>query len=57
VLLQGLVGLPTPCYHHHALIRDPEGDKLSKSFLSESLADLRARGVSAGEVRHRLGFA
>jgi len=56
VLLQDLLRLPTPRYRHHPLIRDPDGDKLSKSLLSESLAELRARGVSAAEVRRRLGF-
>jgi glutamyl-Q tRNA(Asp) synthetase len=56
VLLQDRLGLPTPRYHHHALIRDAEGDKLSKSLLSESLADLRARGVRPDEIRRRLGF-
>ncbi|HEX8664902.1 MAG TPA: tRNA glutamyl-Q(34) synthetase GluQRS [Beijerinckiaceae bacterium] len=56
VLLQHLLGLPTPRYHHHPLIRDEAGDKLSKSLLSESLADLRARGVTAAELRRGLGF-
>jgi glutamyl-Q tRNA(Asp) synthetase len=56
VLLQALLALSAPAYHHHALIRDPEGDKLSKSLLSEWLAELRMRGVSAKEVRTRLGF-
>jgi glutamyl-Q tRNA(Asp) synthetase len=56
VLLQDLLRLPTPRYRHHPLIRDSEGDKLSKSLLSESLAELRGRGVSAAEVRRRLGF-
>jgi glutamyl-Q tRNA(Asp) synthetase len=56
VLLQDLLRLPTPRYRHHPLIRDSEGDKLSKSLLSGSLAELRARGVSAAEVRRRLGF-
>lgn len=56
VLLQELLGLPTPLYHHHGLVRDPEGDKLSKSRRSEALAALRERGVSAAEVRRRLGF-
>jgi glutamyl-Q tRNA(Asp) synthetase len=56
VLLQDLLHLPTPRYRHHPLIRDSEGDKLSKSLLSESLAELRGRGVSAAEVRRRLGF-
>ena len=56
VLLQRLLGLPTPRYHHHALVEDSSGEKLSKSLRSESLADLRARGVTAQEVRRRLGF-
>jgi glutamyl-Q tRNA(Asp) synthetase len=56
VLLQRLLGLSTPLYHHHGLIRDPGGDKLAKSARSESLADLRARGMTAEAVRRRLGF-
>lgn len=51
VLLQKLLGLPTPLYHHHELLRDDAGGKLAKSKGSETLADLRARGVSAGEVK------
>lgn len=46
VLLQRLLGLPSPLYHHHALLREEQGEKLSKSRNSESLADLRAQGVS-----------
>jgi glutamyl-Q tRNA(Asp) synthetase len=56
VLLQSLLALPMPLYHHHGLVRDPGGDKLSKSARSEGLADLRARGVTAAAVRERLGF-
>jgi glutamyl-Q tRNA(Asp) synthetase len=56
VVLQNLFDLPTPRYHHHALIRDEAGGKLSKILFSEPLADLRARGVTAEEVRKRLGF-
>jgi glutamyl-Q tRNA(Asp) synthetase len=51
VLLQQLLALPTPRYHHHALIRDPGGDKLAKSRGSETLASLRARGWTPGMVR------
>jgi len=54
VLLQALLGLPTPLYHHHALLLAPEGDKLAKSKGGETLADLRARGVSSGQVRAML---
>jgi glutamyl-Q tRNA(Asp) synthetase len=57
VVLQALLGLPTPRYHFHPLLLDETGQKLAKSRMSESLADLRARGVTAGEVRARLGFA
>jgi glutamyl-Q tRNA(Asp) synthetase len=57
VLLQALLALPSPRYHHHRLIADREGGKLSKTLKSESLAELRARGVTAAEVRQALGFA
>ncbi|WP_243369711.1 tRNA glutamyl-Q(34) synthetase GluQRS [Microvirga solisilvae] len=56
VLLQKLLGLPTPLYHHHGLILDPGGDKLAKSRKSEALHELRERGITAAEVRQRLGF-
>ena len=36
-LLQALLGLPEPVYHHHRLILNAEGDKLSKSREAESL--------------------
>jgi glutamyl-Q tRNA(Asp) synthetase len=50
-LLQRLLGLPEPRYHHHPLIRDAEGAKLSKSLGSRSLADLRAAGLTPEAVR------
>jgi glutamyl-Q tRNA(Asp) synthetase len=56
VVLQGLLRLPTPLYHFHPLLQDADGRKLAKSRLSESLADLRARGVTVAEIRGRLGF-
>ena len=57
VLLQRLLGLPSPRYRHHALIRDAAGSKLSKSRGSTSLADLRASGTTPAQIRERLGFA
>jgi len=57
VLLQRLLGLQTPLYHHHGLILDPGGDKLAKSRKSEALHELRERGVTAAEIREHLGFA
>jgi glutamyl-Q tRNA(Asp) synthetase len=55
-LLQHLLDLPVPVYFHHKLIDDEQGRKLSKSLGSRSLADLRAEGVSPGDVRKALGF-
>ncbi len=56
VLLQTLLALPTPLYHHHGLVLDPTGDKLAKSRRSEALAELRADGIAPGAIRQRLGF-
>lgn len=56
VVLQRLLGLPTPRYHFHRLLQDETGQKLAKSRMSESLAALRAKGVTANEIRQRLGF-
>lgn len=55
-LLQALLGLPTPIYHHHALIDDGTGRKLSKSAKDRSLRSLREAGVTSGEIRAALGF-
>lgn len=56
VLLQKLLGLPTPVYAHHDLIRDEGDKKLSKSKGAPSLRSLREAGVTAEEVRRRVGF-
>ncbi len=50
VLLQRLLGLPTPLYHHHELLQDDEGRKLSKSLSSRSIAELRAAGETPESV-------
>ena len=57
VLLQRLLDLPTPLYHHHALVLDPEGRKLSKSLGSVALRALRAEGATPDDIRRRLGFS
>jgi glutamyl-Q tRNA(Asp) synthetase len=56
VLLQKLLGLPSPAYAHHGLVRDTEQQKLSKSKGSQSLRNLRAAGWTPGDVRSALGF-
>jgi glutamyl-Q tRNA(Asp) synthetase len=53
-LLQALLGLRTPSYHHHRLVLDDEGRKLSKSKTSPSLRDLRREGFSAANIRAEL---
>ncbi len=55
-VLQVLLGLPAPQYRHHALICDGEGRKLSKSTRATGLRELRAQGVSAAEIRRRVGL-
>ena len=43
-LLQALLGLPVPRWHHHALLMDETGQKLAKRRGSPSLADRRESG-------------
>jgi glutamyl-Q tRNA(Asp) synthetase len=52
-LLQVLLGLPEPVYHHHRLITDGQGRKLSKSDRDTALASLGAAGVSAEDIRRQ----
>lgn len=57
VLLQRLLGLPTPRYLHHRLIRDDAGRRLAKRDDARSLRAFRADGVTPAEIRALLGFA
>lgn len=56
VLLQMLLGLPTPIYFFHRLLLGDDGQKLSKSKGSQSLADLRAQGWTPDDVQRAVGF-
>ncbi len=51
VLLQVLLKLPQPLYHHHRLLTDRQGRKLAKSAGDVSLASLRAQGTTPQEIR------
>lgn len=55
-LLQVLLDLPEPLYHHHRLLTDAEGRKLSKSARDTSLRSLRETGAAPAEVRRLIGF-
>ncbi|VAW20597.1 Glutamyl-Q tRNA(Asp) synthetase [hydrothermal vent metagenome] len=56
VLLQFLLGFPSPLYTFHKLIVDNNEMKLSKSKGSPGLRDLREAGWSPKDIRNRLGF-
>lgn len=56
-LLQALLGLPTPRYHHHRLQTDERGQRLAKRDRALTLRALREAGVTPAELRARLGFA
>lgn len=55
-LLQRLLGRPEPHYHHHRLILDADGRKLSKSMGDTGLPELRTQGLSAADIRRRVGL-
>ena len=55
-LLQELLGLPQPVYHHHPLIKDETGQKLSKSIASTGLKALREAGETPSGIRRLLGL-
>jgi glutamyl-Q tRNA(Asp) synthetase len=55
-LLQALLGLPTPIYRHHRLLTDASGRRFAKRDRAETLADIRARGVTPAALREELGL-
>jgi glutamyl-Q tRNA(Asp) synthetase len=55
-LLQVLLDLPEPAYHHHPLILDATGRKLAKSAGDTSFRTLRDQGVTAEGIRRLVGL-
>jgi len=55
-LLQVLLDLPAPRYHHHRLLLDAEGRKLSKSTQATALRALRDRGLTPPDIRRLAGL-
>ncbi len=49
-LLQELLGLPAPNYHHHPLLLDAQGRRLAKRTGAPTLAGMRAAGVGPREL-------
>ena len=56
-VLQVLFALPAPIYHHHRLILDSHGQKLSKSTRATALRALRENGVTPADIRRMVGLA
>ena len=51
VLLQRVMGWPTPEYAHHRLLLGPDGNRLAKRDQATSIAALRDGGMSAASIR------
>ena len=56
-LLQALLGLPVPEWHHHGMIAGPDGERLAKRHDAASIRALRQAGKTPAEVRALVGFA
>jgi glutamyl-Q tRNA(Asp) synthetase len=56
-VLQALFALAAPIYHHHRLILDADGQKMSKSTRATALRALRETGASSADIRRMVGLA
>ncbi|RYG92420.1 tRNA glutamyl-Q(34) synthetase GluQRS [Loktanella sp. IMCC34160] len=56
VVLQSLLSLPSPDYHHHRLIRDDNGKRLAKRDDARAIAKYRAEGASPEDIRRLVGL-
>jgi glutamyl-Q tRNA(Asp) synthetase len=56
VLLQRLLALPTPTYHHHSLIRDETGKRLAKRDDARAIRLYRSDGATPDDIRRSLGL-
>ena len=56
VLLQRLLDLPTPVYHHHRLIRDDAGKRLAKRDDARAIATYRDEGKTPADIRAMVGL-
>ena len=55
-LLQKLLGLPTPRYHHHKLIRDNAGKRLAKRDDARAITKDRTEGATPNDIRRLVGL-
>lgn len=55
-LLQALLGLDQPLYHHHRLIRDEHGRRLAKRDDARAIGLYRAQGTTPSDVMRMVGL-
>ncbi|WP_406720638.1 tRNA glutamyl-Q(34) synthetase GluQRS [Thioclava litoralis] len=55
-LLQAVLDLPTPRYHHHRLIRDENGKRLAKRNDARAISLYRSEGASPADIRAMVGL-
>ena len=56
-LLQHIMGLPVPVWHHHGLIRDADGKRLAKIDGARALSAYRAAGMTPQDVKSLIGWS
>ncbi|EBA03395.1 glutamyl-tRNA synthetase, class Ic [Rhodobacteraceae bacterium HTCC2150] len=56
VVLQTLLNLPTPTYHHHPLINDESGKRLAKRDDARAIRLYREEGKTPAEIRQMIGL-
>lgn len=56
-LLQKLLDLKTPAYHHHGLLLGTDGRRLAKRDKAQTLRELRKSGLTASDIQHMCGYA
>lgn len=56
VVLQRLLDIEKPVYHHHALIRDEHGKRLAKRDDARAIATYREGGATPEDIRRMVGL-
>ena len=55
-VLQLILGLPAPLYHHHGLVRDASGRRLAKRHDARAIRAYREAGASVDDIRRMVGL-
>ncbi|SDL03425.1 tRNA glutamyl-Q(34) synthetase GluQRS [Paracoccus chinensis] len=55
-LLQALLELPQPLYHHHRLVRDDAGKRLAKRDDARAIRSYREAGLTPADIRRMVGL-